>query len=86
MKYFAVFLLLTLTLFASEANIDFYNASKNNQLLCKMTANSYAIVSQKNSSLVIINSTEFFRLKDENKYINSSGCHAINKHGTGIIF
>ncbi|SMP89032.1 hypothetical protein SAMN06314019_10610 [Epsilonproteobacteria bacterium SCGC AD-311-C15] len=86
MKYFTALLLLALSLFASESNIDFYNASKDSQLLCKMTANSYSIVSQQNSSIVIINNTEFFKMNKENKYINSSGCHSINKHGTGIIF
>lgn len=86
MKYFTAVSLLTLSLFASETNVDFYNSSKDNELLCKTTANAYAIVSKKNSSLVIINNTEFFKLNGENFYISSSGCHSINKHGTGIIF
>lgn len=86
MKYFTILSILAFSLFAHGPNTEFYNASKDNALLCKATANSYIKVSQKNSAVVIINNTEFFKLNDENKYITSSACHPINEHSSGIIF
>jgi len=86
MKYFITISFLSCLLFANESNVDFYNASEKNELLCKISTNSYAIISKKNSSMILINNNEFFKLNDQNQYISSSGCHSINKHGAGIIF
>ena len=85
-KYFTLISTLSLSLFANEASIKFYNASQENELMCKITVNSYAKISQKNSSIVIVNNTSFFKLKNKNQYISSSACHAIKKHSSGIIF
>ena len=86
LQYFTLISTFAVSLIANEANIEFYKASYKNELMCKVTVNSYAKVSQRNSSIIIINNTSFFKLEDRNQYINSSGCHAIKKHSSGIIF
>jgi len=73
-------------LFSSQASIEHYKASAKNHLLCKFTANTYKIINKKNSSIEIINNSKFFKLRNENIYINSAGCHIIKPHGSAIIF
>ncbi|MCF6310675.1 MAG: hypothetical protein L3J19_09455 [Sulfurimonas sp.] len=86
MKFLTLIFILGATLFATQANVNFYNASKKNQLLCKFTATSYKEINQTNSSVKKVNQTIFFKIKDENLYINSNSCHPIKKDATPIIF
>lgn len=83
---FIVMLAVSTTLFANELIVDYYNTKKSNKLICKITTNSYKIVTQQNSSLHTINGTTFFKMKNENTYINSSACHPVQKENTAIIF
>jgi len=86
MKIFALIAIITVTLWASPESVNFYKKSDKNKLLCKFTSTSYKVIHKKNSTIKYINSIEFFKLNNENLYINSSSCHPIKKEGTAIIF
>ena len=66
MRHLIIISAIAFSLYANDSTIELFKSSKDNELLCKISANSYKIVSQKNSSLVIINNTHFFKLKKEN--------------------
>lgn len=86
MKLLIVSIFLATSIFASKSSIDFYNKSKDNQLLCKVSENSYKVISMNNSIIVVINGSKLFKIKNENTYINSSGCHIVKDGSTAIIF
>lgn len=74
------------TAFASDLNVDYYNLKKGNKLICKITTNSYKVISKLNSSVQVINGITFFKIKNENIYITGSACHPVKKENTAIIF
>lgn len=86
MKFLTLIAMFNILLIANPQNIDFYNKSANNQLLCKFTPTTYKLINKTNSSIKEIHKTLFFKLNDENLYINSNSCHPIKKEDTAIIF
>lgn len=85
MKIF-IFILVSTYAMAASLDTDFYNEKKQNSLICKITTNSYKVVNKANSTIVVINGTTFFKMNDENTYINSSACHPVREGNTAIIF
>lgn len=74
------------TVFAADLNVDYFNLKKGNRLICKITTNSYKVIDKLNSSVKIINGITFFKIKNENIYINGSACHRVKEENTAIIF
>ena len=71
--------------FASDVE-SFFNASKDNFLICRAGYETYVLVSANNASIVTINGVKYFRYKNEDYYFPLSGCNEVKDQDKGVIF
>ncbi len=85
MKKLLLFLALVSQLSANEIE-HFFNASKDNFLICRAGYETYVLISSNNASIVTINDVKYFRYKNEDYYFPLTGCNEVKRRDKGLIF
>lgn len=79
-------MLAAISLTLSANTIEFFKASKENEVFCKVAFGKYKIYSQRNAKLVSVNKQVFFKVIGQDEYIHPTICNPVTNKEEVILF